>query len=421
MSTQCVRTRSWLALAVVAVAAATVIGAAHSAAGTSLQRSGASCKRSSVPARIGGKRVCLRAGQRCKKRYERVYRRHGFHCQSGRLRRRRKSPPAPPPPPPPPPLPPVLNGSGGLHSILSVSVPGAPVGAGLGFGSFWVRTGSGYDLYRIEAATGQITADIPGLPQAPFGFSQDVEAGERALWASNINAGSVSRIDPATNRVVATIPVWPTNICGPEPSTSCSSPMGIAFTPGAVWVVLHHEWKVVRIDPATNTVVATISLGSGPPSAGPQDLTAANGFVYAGGDGGYGGLVSVEQIDPATNAVTPLIAAPTGCDAKAASGTHVWLGVGVCGPGPVTASLQDIDTISGSIVGSVALTGSPYAVAIGWGSVWALTGDGKLNRVDPATRTVTGTIQLPDGRGFAAADAGQLWLAVPTGVYRIGQ
>ena len=53
----------------------------------------AKCARGSVPARIGGKRVCLRAGQRCKKRYERQYRRHGFHCQAGRLRRRHKPPP----------------------------------------------------------------------------------------------------------------------------------------------------------------------------------------------------------------------------------------------------------------------------------------------------------------------------------------
>ena len=97
------------------------------------------------------------------------------------------------------------------------------------------------------------------------------------------------------------------------------------------------------------------------------------------------------------------------------------LGVGVCGPGPVEASLVDIDSVSRSIVGSVALTGSPYAVAAGWGSVWALTGDGKLSRVDPATHAVTGEIQLPDGQRFAAADAEQLWLALPSGVYRIGQ
>ena len=419
MSTQRVRARSLLALAVVAVAVAAVLGATASAAGTSMHRSLASCRRGSVPARIGGKRVCLRAGQRCKKRYERQYRRHGFHCQAGRLRRRHKHPPPPPPPPPPLPPPP-LTGTGGLHSIASVPILGAPVGAGLGFGSFWVRTAPGYDLYRIDTATAQVTADISGLRQAPVGFGQYVAAGEGAIWTSNINAGSVSRIDPGTNRVVATIPVWPTNSCGPGPSTSCSSPTAIAFAAGAVWVVLHHEWKVVRIDPATNTVVATISLGSGLPEDGPQELTAANGVVYVGGSSGHGGPAALERIDPATNTVTPVIDAANGCDAKAATGTHVWLAVGDtgCGPG-LAGSLLDIDTVSKSVVGSVALAGSPYAVAAGWGSVWALTDE--LSRVDPATHAVTGTIPLPAGMAFAAADAQQLWLALPTGVYRIGQ
>lgn len=378
----------------------------------------AKCHKGSIAARIGGKRRCLRAGQRCKRRFERQYRRHGFHCQAGRLRKVRKHPP-PPPPPPPPPSPPVLTGTGGLHSIIGVPLPGIPIGAALGFGSYWVRVAPGYSLYRFDTATGQATARIEGLPSAPFAFSQYVAAGEGAIWTSNVNSGSVTRIDPATNRVVTTIPVWPTNSCGPDPSTGCSAPTAIAFTPGAVWVILHHEWAVVRIDPATNTVVATVSLGSGPPQ-GPQELTAANGFVYAGSSSGFGGPASLERIDPITNIATPVIGIPNGCDAKAGTGTHVWVAAGVtgCGPG-LPASLLDIDSVSGTVAGSVALDNSPYTVAAGWGSVWALTD--KLNRVDPASHTVTGTVPLPAGQAYMAADAEQLWLAVQGAVYRIGQ
>jgi YVTN family beta-propeller protein len=100
-----------------------------------------------------------------------------------------------------------LNGTGGLHSIAADCLGGSPVGAAIGYGSFWVRVSSGYHLYRLDAATAQVTADISGLPQAPSGFTQVVAAGEGAIWTSNIAAGTVSRIDPATNRVVATIPV----------------------------------------------------------------------------------------------------------------------------------------------------------------------------------------------------------------------
>ena len=123
-----------------------------------------SCRKGSVAARIGGKRRCLRAGQRCKKRFERQYRRHGFHCQAGRLRKLRKHPHPPPPPPPPPPIPPPppLNGTGGLHSIRELALLGRPDGAALGFGSYWVRTDPGYDLFRFDTSTGQVAAHIEG-------------------------------------------------------------------------------------------------------------------------------------------------------------------------------------------------------------------------------------------------------------------
>jgi YVTN family beta-propeller protein len=408
-----------LRMVLIALAAVALMGVSGAVIPrSSAHAAGARCQRGSVPARVGGKRMCLRAGQRCKKRYERQYRRHGFHCQAGRLRKLRKHPP-PPPPPPAPPCP-ALTGTGGLHSLASVCLGGTPTGAALGFGSLWVRLSSGYRVYRIDTATARVDADVSGLPQAPFGFTQVLAAGEGAVWTSNVAAGSVSRIDPATNKVVATIPVWPTNACGPAPSTSCSSPMGIAFTPGAVWVVLHHEWRVVRIDPATNRVVATISLGSGPPQSGPQDLSATNGFVYVGGDSGFGGLGEVVRIDPATNAVTPLLAPAIGCDAKAATAGHVWQSVadGTCGPN-VGGSLVDIDSTSKSIAGTVALGGVPYAVAADGSSVWALTD--RLSRVSQATHAVTGTVPLPGGESYLAADAQQLWLATPGGVYRIGQ
>jgi hypothetical protein len=53
----------------------------------------AGCAKGSVPAVIGGKRTCLKAGQRCKKALDRQYHRYKFHCHSGRLTRAR--PPVP--------------------------------------------------------------------------------------------------------------------------------------------------------------------------------------------------------------------------------------------------------------------------------------------------------------------------------------
>jgi hypothetical protein len=70
-----------------------------------------SCPRGSKPAIIAGNFKCLRVGQRCSIRYQRSYRKYGFHCVGGHLRKGsgvKPKPPAPEPPAPapsPPPLP----------------------------------------------------------------------------------------------------------------------------------------------------------------------------------------------------------------------------------------------------------------------------------------------------------------------------
>ena len=310
----------------------------------------------------------------------------------------------------------------GLRSTASLATIGAPDGAAVGFGSFWLRAGSGYTMYRIDAATTTIAAEIQGLPTATPGFSQPIAAGEGSIWTSNIGDGSVSRIDPATNRVVATIPVWPENVCGGDPSARCSSPVGIAITSGAVWVALHHEWSVVRIDPATNRVVATIPVGAaGGNLSGPSDLTAANGLVYVGGAGGLESEPYLKRIDPATNTVTPVIDLPSGCGRPAGAGTHVWIGIAGCGPGGA-GTIGDIDLGSASIVGQVAVGGPPFDVVVGAGKIWTVTGSNELVRIDPAAHAVTGRLPFPgNAEAHVAVGAEGIWLAIQNAVYRIGE
>jgi hypothetical protein len=68
----------------------------------------ASCARGTKPAVIGGNFKCLRVGQQCSARHQAAYRRYGFHCANGRLRRGTGLPakPAPSPSTPTPPAPP---------------------------------------------------------------------------------------------------------------------------------------------------------------------------------------------------------------------------------------------------------------------------------------------------------------------------
>jgi YVTN family beta-propeller protein len=64
-------------------------------------------------------------------------------------------------------------------------------------------------------------ATIP-VGRAPWG----VAVGSGAVWVANTVGGTVSRVDPGTNRVVATISVD-------------ASPNQIAVGEGSVWVAAH--------------------------------------------------------------------------------------------------------------------------------------------------------------------------------------
>ncbi len=63
------------------------------------------CRVGTKRAVIGGKVKCLRAGQVCQARYQTAYKRYGFTCVKGHLRKR-TAPPTPQPPAPPAPVPP---------------------------------------------------------------------------------------------------------------------------------------------------------------------------------------------------------------------------------------------------------------------------------------------------------------------------
>jgi pimeloyl-ACP methyl ester carboxylesterase len=82
-------------LASLGVAAALLLVLAPTARSTAQDASAEAQKRcaQSVAAVIGGKRVCLRAGQACKWTLDRQYHRYGFHCHSDHLVRSKPKPP----------------------------------------------------------------------------------------------------------------------------------------------------------------------------------------------------------------------------------------------------------------------------------------------------------------------------------------
>jgi len=125
-------------------------------------------------------------------------------------------------------------------------VGGNPAGLGEADSALWVALGrNGRSLGRLDPATGELTkTDIgrtgPGFLATAFG----------SLWTTTADGYAV-RIDPATRRVVASLPV---------PAT----PAELAAAPdGTVWVAEKERNTITRIDPATNRILDVTPAGRG--------------------------------------------------------------------------------------------------------------------------------------------------------------
>jgi YVTN family beta-propeller protein len=131
-----------------------------------------------------------------------------------------------------------------------------------------------------------------------------------SVWISTtgkkgtIGDGSVQRIDPATNRVIATIPVGPT-------------PRFLAAGEGGVWTLNQGDGTVSRIDPATNKLVATIQAGV-PGSGG--DIATGAGRVWVRAK-----PILLLTIDPKRNIVVERFGPPAGSGAVRANEHNVWV------------------------------------------------------------------------------------------------
>jgi pimeloyl-ACP methyl ester carboxylesterase len=109
---------------VVLVAAVALLVAVGGGANASRAVEAARCASGTTAAVIGGKKVCLKAGQKCERRKDRQYHKYKFHCHSGRLVRFPK--PKPPTTPVPPTLPGLKVDVGGYKLYIDCIGSGSP-------------------------------------------------------------------------------------------------------------------------------------------------------------------------------------------------------------------------------------------------------------------------------------------------------
>jgi streptogramin lyase len=182
-------------------------------------------------------------------------------------------------------------------------------------GTIWVTNHHEGSVTRIDAGTAKPIGTVV-ISQAGTNGPHQIAEGAGSVWIGDGHAHQVIRLDPSTGKTTARITM-------PSDFDPCG---GIAATDTAVWITgCHDSPDMVRIDPATNSVVADIPLGG----YGDHPIVV-DGAVWepVGGAGFFHGLV---RIDPATNTVDRRlpIAALADVGGSVIAGGEVWVANGV--------------------------------------------------------------------------------------------
>jgi DNA-binding beta-propeller fold protein YncE len=172
-----------------------------------------------------------------------------------------------------------------IHAVpvgaFGVRLCDVPSALAFGAGSLWAARGDGPAIVRIDPGSDRLLATIP-FPGQPFGLA----FGPSGLWVTDWLNDSLSLIDPIQNRVVTTRAGFG------------GGPAGLLVTADAVWVSDSQADLVLRVDPHSLGVLARIPVGRLPLA-----MAYFAGAVWVRNEKGS----SVARIDPATNQVVTRI------------------------------------------------------------------------------------------------------------------
>lgn len=238
---------------------------------------------------------------------------------------------------------------------------------------------------RIDEATRKLVAEIPTTGTAPSA----VVWANGSLWVANTVSRTVARIDPETDRVVATVP-------------SAGAPTDLAAGEGAVWVLNGLDGTVVAIDPRSNEASDPIEVHTG-----------AAGIAVGGGAVWVTNRLeaTVTRIDPGIRAVAETF--PVGApdmvspEVIAVDGDVLWVADGL---NPV---VLEIDPEGEKVLHKLALRAIATDLAVsGDGTLWVTSYEADLVSVlDPSNLQAATTITVGRGPMGVVTDGGAVWVA----------
>ena len=261
----------------------------------------------------------------------------------------------------------------GIGPAATVAVPGASGGVSDGT-SVWATSWTTASIRRIDIVTNSTTTVAVGTNPAAIAWDGT------SIWVTDNGSNTVSKVNPATNAVVATVAV-------------ASQPRGITFDGTSIWVA-STSGTVSRIDPATNAVIATVAV-----TGNPSMISTGAGAVWVSR---LSGIVS--RIDPATNTVVANITVGSQPYGSFYDGTTLW----VANNG--TNTLSRIDPTTNTVIGTVTVGNGPFGLASDGTRLWAtLSSAHQVVPVDISTLAV-GTPVAVGTNPYGVVFTGNLWV-----------
>ncbi len=236
-------------------------------------------------------------------------------------------------------------------------------------------------LVVVDPATESVVASIP-MGSRPVA----VAAGEGAVWVGDARDTTVTRVDPATRTSVKTIGIG-------EPVVD------LATGVGAVWAATGGFGSVVRIDPEVDAVAQKFRLGD------PADPVVPSVSAVAAGDGRVWAAASngIVRIDPLSGEVLATIdLGPTSALQLATGGGALWATT-------LGSRVKRFEAGSAGETAEFYAGAFVYPVALGGEAVW-VGGDGQLWKLDPATATSLLSVRPIAGYTSVAYGEGAVWV-----------
>ena len=213
-----------------------------------------------------------------------------------------------------------------------------------------------------------------------------------AVWVGSTGPYAVHRIDPMTNKIVASVAL---------PGEPCA---GLATGFGSLWVPMCTTIpSLAKVDLVAGRLMTVFAIG---PAAAEGGVTTGAGNVWLIVDKSG----TLAGIDPATGAIRRTITVPAGSYNPYFNDGQVWV------TRAEGAELARVDAASGAVLGSVRTGPNPRFLTAAAGAIWTLNqGDGTLTRIDAQTHLATATIVLdtPGHGGDISFGAGMVWTTMP--------